>query len=49
MDTRDVSMVLGGEGDGEAACGRQGSGFVPDVTKRLPAGEVSERTITSGV
>ena len=42
-------MLLGGEGDGKAACGAGKPILVLDETERLPSGEGGEGTLASSI
>ena len=42
-------MLLGDEGDGEAACGPGKLGLVLDETERLPCGKGSKGTLASSI
>ena len=48
-DTGKVLMLLGDEGDGEAARGSSKSSLVLDEIERLPRGKVSEEAFASSV
>ena len=48
-DTGKVSMLLGDEGDGEAARGPGKTSLVLDEIERLPCGKISEGALASGV
>ena len=48
-DTGELLMLLGDEGDGEAACAGGKPSLVFDETERLPCGEGGEGTLASSI